>query len=290
MIFFLGIASCDSCFTDITPTQEQISDTTHSTKSPPTSPITDPTIASLPVMPTLVLDERKELLLYLLQTNNNCQLPCWWGISIGETKIRDSLEIFSKLTEEISSNYPSPLTDGTTTVKILLTELNDFKGLIKQDLIVNEEIITTIRISFDSVSDSLVHPFQPDYIFSTLGEPNEVWIQSYYSTPEGKFPVKISLIYLDKGIVFFYGLDGKLVEDSIEACFDTQNSFLIGLSNNVYELEFPEVMLKLLFIPVSASEEFYDLETATSLSVTHFIELFNDKKKDVCIRTLRELW
>jgi hypothetical protein len=71
-------------------------DTSKPSPSPIPSQTPKPTLMPTPE-PTLTIEESKALVLELLQTNGNCELPCWWGIVPQQSSIQEVKKLVNHL-------------------------------------------------------------------------------------------------------------------------------------------------------------------------------------------------
>ena len=84
-----------------------------------------PTFAPVPRQPinTPVEKDKDKIALELLETNNDCELPCWWGIIPNKTRWTDA-EVFLKLFSKISERH-SPKWDVYEVYSPLPVEYSD---------------------------------------------------------------------------------------------------------------------------------------------------------------------
>jgi hypothetical protein len=71
--------------------------------SPTPTPTQTPTATPLP-FPTLEPEEMQAFIAEMLATNGGCELPCWWGITPGETRWDDMVRSFNERSVRVEEN------------------------------------------------------------------------------------------------------------------------------------------------------------------------------------------
>jgi hypothetical protein len=150
-----------------------------STKTPaPTNKIS-PTISKTPTKgssPTMTstpwdFEYGREKIKDLYQTNGNCRLPCWWGITPGQTTVSEVRQSFTSYVEGdviaiepsgygIILYYPAPHT-------LIDYSLSTY---LEQD---RSEIVTIISMDGET---ALYGGFSPSYLLDNFGVPEKIWL------------------------------------------------------------------------------------------------------------------
>lgn len=95
-------------------------------------------------IPTLPFNEAREQSTELLQNNNNCKLPCWWGITPGQTTWQDAFLILAPLGGEISESMAELNENDSIYVRPPAPD-NEHKVLF-QPYYFEDNVVTTIEV------------------------------------------------------------------------------------------------------------------------------------------------
>jgi hypothetical protein len=123
--------------------------------------------------PTLPVSEAFARISELFHTNANCQLPCWWGITPGQTKWADAQRILFPLSRRIDS------TTNKDNEEIVFLRFpissNDTTG-IEHVYTIKGDVVQAIQIRLNDLS-----PFsEPKDILREFGVPDEVYLGGEY--------------------------------------------------------------------------------------------------------------
>lgn len=175
-------------------TPNTTSSATISASSAPEYPLLiTPRVTPLPSRsPTEVTDQ----LNYLLRTNGNCLLPCFWGIYPDQTRYEDLYSVIDQLkgrnffdvVEEnghlrVSSNFTY---EETGTIRVALTA--DLQGDVVKDL-----EVTLLNQLDTGIPPDAWSAYNVDEILSTYGVPDMA--ELYFATPYGALGFAIQLKY-----------------------------------------------------------------------------------------------
>jgi hypothetical protein len=234
----------------------------------------------------------RQQVLWLLETNNGCQLPCWWGIVPGQTEwsiAEEFLHRFDRDTFEIPLN--PDLTYYGVSVPLpfeLSAGDNTELGILVQNGIV-ERIQTGVSIG-DTPPGYLNHYTLSSFL-TTYGPPTEVWLSTYSSPPGGGpgstiLPFVVVMFYPDQGIAALYDDLGEIVGDMVRGC---PQAYPIS----TLELWTPNLGLtleELVNSSASFNMEYLSLEEATGMDEATFYETFKNPDNTTCLETPASLW
>ncbi len=141
-------------------TQFTSTETPRSTVTP--TPVVDTgllTLTPTPLLPPILTKaEALAFIVNMQETNGGCELPCWWGITSGETTVQVAKQVLSPL-----RNFPGLRSD----VGFHLDEYAD----IDVGIYTNGEVVTEIWV-FSSIPDAdqftYYHPSWQRYFLSEL--------------------------------------------------------------------------------------------------------------------------
>jgi len=238
--------------------------------------------------PTLLPDQARAKVLELLETNNGCKLPCFWGVVPGNTKwseVRESLR-------SISSQYSDDPEE--TNIEFFYSDLylpaNDIQGPwdLKLELGVYRDIIRTI-----SVSDFDLPNYHLRSFLLENGKPDEIWIYTNSRGPSNspdKVGFLVSLFYSEKQMIAAYGRGNAVISDTwIDGCIQYSPALKIWSLEKL--LSFPEAA-SFFYNHNVVGDGWKEISEATNgrLNVEKFYQTFTDQSAKPCFKTPRNLW
>jgi hypothetical protein len=279
--------------------------------APPASPSVTPRPATVPTSsqptpkpliiftPTLSADAAQELLISRLRDNGDCQLPCWWGITPGQTDLPRAfsiLRLFSSIalheTDESDDSddgyFMWRLPQGDFLVDV--TVGYDRRGTDE----VQELNVSVVMRSYDPQQlgyfvledPQLYFRYVPSLALSnvlrTYGPPQSVSLFG----DRGMDRVTLSLLYPSLGIHVEYVAGQRLQGDNFVMCPDKAYPSL-NLWNTTHAATDRRVML---LITEWEAAWHKPLPEAASLSVDDFVRLFSDGQNTTCLKTPIHLW
>lgn len=271
-----------------TPSQEP-SLTPTSTVLPKSTPTRQPTATEAP--PTISTPQGAEVtdqVLWLFETNNGCQLPCWWGITPGQTEwqtAQDLLSIFDSNIYETSA--PSGLTYYGIRIPLTLEVFSADHmelGILAYDGVV-AEIITDV--SFGNTPPGYLTHYTLSTFLTTYGQPTEIWLFTYRSAfEEGDLPFAVALFYSEQGILALYSDNGERQSDLVQGCPQEDPVSFLSLWSPDLDLTFKQVTEG----TSALDRDYLSLEEATEMDVATFYETFKSPDNTTCLETPVELW
>lgn len=271
-----------------------------STPTPPATPTPSPTHTptnppTLTPLPTLTQKERDAQILQLLQTNGDCSLPCWWGISPGTTTWDTARQLFVSMGSKVPTYSRR---DGSIVYEAGF-------DLLESDMYVDIEILPRDgRIeSLKVTSEDYLEPiaFQSDWelyslkqVLAAYGEPSRVWVQLAAGPirPESTtIGFGLWLFYDQLGFLIQYGMTGLKVQPIYHVCPATQGQGEMVYIQLVLRATETDIPLETL---AGVTEEWLPyllpIEEAAGLSVTKFYTLFITENDIPCFDTPRDIW
>ncbi len=164
--------------------------------------------------PTLPADEALEVILALYENNGGCELPCWWGVTPGETLWKD---VYARFAPFSHIGAARPLEEGVVRYEIEIEvpeELSPIEYFFPI-MYVDHGIVVDISLNTRYVMRSFDYSLAG--LLGRFGLPEEIWLKfvSGYGD-EGYY--YINLFYPQQGI--FIGSNGtrERVGDSLVVC------------------------------------------------------------------------
>jgi len=255
--------------TTATPTPT-ILPTTTPTKKPTTTPI-----------PTLGAEEALAFVRQMQTTNGGCGLPCWWGITPGETTRAQAEQILAPL-----DAYIIPYSDD------FLLRFPDYSGLWVDVYGRGDEPISWIDIRasyYGSDGSGRRFPFDESWYLYSLegvleqwGPPSKVWLGFGPQIEDAAISFgELFVFYNDLGLVIEYDGVAERTGAIVEGCFDLDQlvDIRISITTPMY-ISGP---------PWEYETDTQMLETVTDLTPEIFHERFQGADS-ICIESPVDLW
>ena len=273
-------STSDTSYSRTTPTRLSTATLT-STSHPTQLSSTTPTVVLTP-LPTLLPEDAQELVLKLLETNGDCQLPCWWGWIIpGKTKWEDVNRFLQTFATNVRLNGEK---NGL--------QLWSAYFKVPDTVQLSEELIASIDVQNGIVEQLLVGQL---YTLTDLlqenGKPNDVLLEISDDTfeefsPWGRFT--LVLFWREKGILAVY--QGRIEKtELLNLCMNkidkTAPSF--WLWDPLKEKTMEEVGGELLFGTPPFLPEFYSLQEVIGIDVEAFYQTYSAPNNiNICFQIL----
>lgn len=245
----------------------------------PTAIIPATTKTTTATVQPLIEMEPKERTLELLQGNNDCKLPCWWGIIPGETQQNTAVNIlrpFSIISTEKSSDWLVYF------VRSPIDSVYSDIGEVRMTIAIQNRIVREMEIyGFNEESYTL------SSILNDYGTPDGIYISTYesdYGLPVGIVPFTLAMYYKEIGIMATFSTRANVSESIIFACIDKSPSFYLWSPQDRdlsvgYITEWEREKIKYL-----------NIEQSTNFDVESFYTTFRNNNSPVCIETPINLW
>lgn len=242
-----------------------------------------PTPSNTPV-PTLSVEQEGDLLHSLMANNDDCELPCWWGIIPGETSEQEAQEMFisygldewtpSENYRIVGIGYPHP--GSSTYSRDVIVEFWVEKGLIRY-----------IGVDGGYRHDALRSTFVQDWHSYRLAEIlNRYRMPSYveFTAVENSPYYRLSLSYELSGFEIAYIMPFEpLSEGKEKICFDLEkidyialNLYAPGQTNDIPVNTIPKRL-----------DNYTSWETTTGLDLDTFYETYKDPSNSACVEVMR---
>jgi len=236
--------------------------------------------------PTLTVEESQKLVQDLLENNAGCRLPCWWGITPGETAWNEARQILLKVSSYVTPNIEDT-TSYSTSAKVYPPYPKDPARYIETNYFVENGVVRYMRVYIEGSTPY----YHLSKFLENYGVPTEIWIRTFPQEDMEFQPFLIDMFYQDLGVIVEYGTGHPLeeVNGNIRNCSinEMDSPFLHLWSPTTEELSFQEAKK---FIDTMSLPEPKPLFEATGMDVKTFSETFKNPEANACIETPRELW
>jgi len=248
------------------------------------TPTSTPTLTPMPTLPS---DEAQALAMALLKDETDCHLPCWFGVTVGETtwpEANNLFKTFSYLFEYSGSEDDPGREFGEMDyfyITIPVPKSMDFHGEVTQVFSVEDNIITSIwgRPGF-----ILAH------LLSTYGKPAEVWVRvNTFGAPP--FEVFMSLFYPEKNMLAtFIRRDAPYARSGvISTCVDAFQEESYNFILDIWSSDHPKSWRS--FQPFNSWDTAPPpLEDAIGMDLDTFYETYKNPDVEPCFEFPDDVW
>ena len=273
------------------------------------TPIPSPTsdIFEYPEAPPV--DDVLPLVENLMQVDEDCLLPCFWGFHLGENSIEETTEfVISNFQQipysttaderEVFADSEEPSTRGIDFYSTFLP-LSDGQLQVIFGSIDYKLVRIDIQL-YEAVNWLKENPFLLSELLNTYGEPSHVYL-SYAPSPSTAYV--LAVVYEDKGFIVEYSFGNSTLAGAelINERITEQGRFLICVEDPTYDsiqltLQLdgkPRPLLEVLQPSLddpSVYRPFWNIKDMTGLSVEEFTEIFaGDSNACIEVYSLAEL-
>lgn len=239
-------------------------------------------------LPTLDKESSSRKITELLETNDGCQLPCFWGIVPGQTTWQDARQKLETFASEIKLDgsagnityngndyfmeyyqvkYKVPGTTSNGNLRFLIWD----------------SIVT--RISVDR--EATTRRYTLSELLTQYKKPSRIFVHAQYDAPESPVPFDLILYYPEQRFLAAYLLGAVRDQGYLKSCPDRDSPVLISWAPNRVMDEKTIERDTLGPDPVPALQ---DLTSATQLSIDRFYEVFRKPQNNACIESPINFW
>ena len=219
----------------------------------------------------------------LLDTNGNCELPCWWGIVPGQTRWQNVRDFLFPMADHVDSDNVSARGEEYIHLFFNTTYPKNDLSVFQQQYSVQNGIVEEIQINTTYLS----HYSRPIDILNSVGKPQEIYIGGTIEPIMNSQAFFIALYYPNRGIlsVFETGLQDMQYASTIKVCFSKifYSEIYLWSPNKSFENQIVKIL-------DGISKNHHSLESVTSLTVDDFFNLFTDTSLAPCFNTPTDDW
>lgn len=255
----------------------------------------EPTVAVPPTvvwtpLPTLSPEEAEIQVLDLLQHNAGCRLPCWWGITPGETSVSTAIQFLSSFTHlwtvlGTPGNESSVDVEQGASINSMVSSYRVFGNYGSVDYTFRDGVIDTIYAYHGGgTGDRRAEVYQLSRILDSYGNPDEIWFSAAPNSPLGN-TADLYLFYGQQGIFVHYVYQNLVVSaDKMEVCpHGVGPEELYLWSPSTYQIA---TFQDYFGYPIS----WPPIETSLGVDQDTFYQTFKGNSYNTCINTPTRLW
>ncbi len=236
--------------------------------------------------PTLTVEEREALpsrVRELLKTNGGCELPCWWGITLGQSGWpADPFVACLAVRGSFAFDTPHPTQPFDYYIDITFNR--------------RDRIIQSIKISsgkFNRMGKASSQFYRDwaryslDQVLTRYGKPSQVLLELWPNPPEPYYPYRLFVFYEELGILIAY--EGPAIPgETFRVCpeFEQVTDLRLWLQSPNQEYSF----LQLANLDPTEQAQLLPIEEATGMDVETFYKTFKEAYTTVCLESPAEVW
>ena len=239
----------------------------------------------LPILPTLSFVESDAVVMDLLVNNAGCKLPCWWGITPGETTWNEANQFLATFS---TIEGPAVQSIENITYEAYAAHFNLDEKKYSIDLINTNGIVIDIGLQ----PDVTVFDHKLNKLLTSNGQPEEVWLAPMPATPGGSWFYLI-LYYPEKGIMARYGGSASpiiKIDSSGNAIITAIRICPVSMGPELW-LVAPNTLKGVMGNPALGGVEFTNLlipiQDITEMSLEDFYLTFRNADNYICFETIR---
>jgi hypothetical protein len=227
----------------------------------------------------------------MLEANGGCKLPCWWGISPGQTRWHEAKELLGLCEADARE------TDGNVSHDVMYVPLDPDQPSrygIRLIFAESDGVVQSIQVRSEMFVGEVSERFPQDWnrysldrLLTTHGKPTQVMLEFWPNPPGPDYPYDLFVFYEHLGILINYG-----------GSAESGSSFLI--CPDLDEIQHLHLwlrptgedtsLLQLADLDRLELAQMLPLEEATGMSVQAFYEVFGQPGAAACLETLAEVW
>jgi hypothetical protein len=236
---------------------------------------------------TLPANEALAIVNDLLVNNGGCNLPCWWGITPGETSWQEAHQFLATIATKIEQGGSGlHVENGVTYQTTNYSVTYDIAGVPSGGgalFSIKNGIISSIYVG----PASTVQSFKLHQLLTDFGKPEKVLLKTYPNTPELYLPFRLVLFYANHRILAFYEYEAHKEGDLLQGCpLSVGPELWLWSTNEVWtEKDAEEIVLG-----PDSPNPLRPLEEVTDMSIDDFFQAFKNPESKTCIETPMDLW
>jgi hypothetical protein len=246
-----------------------------------------PTIVWTP-LPTLEANKAEMQVLDLLNNNAGCRLPCWWGITPGETSTTNTVQFLSSFTDLDTSwgssghEQSGPVQPGSI-IGDLGSSYRVFGDYGNIEYTFRDGFVDTISAYHGGgTGDHRVDTYQLSRILTSYGKPDEAVIFAAPTAPGG---ASLDLyIFYDLGIfVHYLYFNVEFVGSNMRVCPQ-------GIGPEELQLWSPKTRQLTLDSYLPGTTPLPALQATIGVDLETFYRLYQSPENRACLETPTDLW
>jgi hypothetical protein len=250
-----------------------------------------------PSQPTLTSQERENYVQESLSSGSNCKLPCWWGITPGETTWDDAEQLLLYLGVRIGAvpgSDPETIWHGTGGFDFEGISINNSFGFVESDGVVDVILISSEGYNRPEEFQALWKNYSPKKILERYGAPDRVRLNVTEAYALGR-GYHLWFFYDELGFMFRY--PGDIIDAPVlRVCPVIERMRAIDLSlqapTSSLSLERFDAVLEDIRLETETGKTrvLHSIQDATGLDEKEFYNMFMSEEQPTCFDTPQDIW
>ena len=275
------IASMGNTPVSTMPGDTPIGEATYET-IPPKRPNQTPTPTFIP---TLSVKDKQQLLSNIFETNGNCDLPCYWGITPGVTTWEEAAQFLSR----IGTIYGPGGNVAVPSYGPVFEDLEGDLGDMSPTFRVRGGIVIAILTNSGWVSRDF--DYRLSGLLTFFGIPQEIWIEAVKNPSDDQPFYNLALWYPEKGAFLELFGNATLEGGNLSLCpqeYFTRYPYLpyLTLWDLAEEVDFKQFGRNFLGDENGWNHDFYqplEMNSIDHLTNKDFYDIYREPGTDTCI-------
>lgn len=256
------------------------------TPSPSVEPATLTSVVPPPSpLPTIPPQDRGRAYADLVASNGGCELPCWWGLVLGESSLGDVRQRYAPFQPLFTEQtFPS----GVASIYALFEDPQIENGTqLNHAFVAQDGVVIEAMIEIDRHPDYQIEP-----LLNRLGQPHEIWLRTLPNFREGILPMYFLLFYPDKGVLISYAMDGERDNNHVLGCFNGLGGVAVRLWDPlIWDPDGDKGFLdRTERGDFSLAEGYLPIEEVSNWDAERFYIVLSDPGHTECLETPAGLW
>lgn len=226
----------------------------------------------------------------LIQYNGGCRLPCWWGLTPGQTRWETAQELLTALDMGIHAYGEETDSLRSYDVTALGSGLRFAQNYVLQDGVITRILVTASPAHGygDAQFAQDWHPYRLSQILAVYGAPQQVFLLTYRSGPDSPLPYYLLVFYPAQGFLVYYTGNRIQAGDALSICpMQSEIILLLWPPGEYASLAEAIPQPNPFFHP---AEDYAPIQEVTEMSVEVFYDRFKDADEQTCFETPGDLW
>jgi len=259
--------------------------TTEYTETQTRVPTATKTVA-MTLTPTEEKKSKEEVDAWLLEKvfEPECDLPCFWGITPGETSWEDAVEEISPYADEVNSGDAE---NGGYYYAFLFYSAPEkiTNSILSVGIHYEVEEILSITLGGGLTKVPL---YSIPSVLSQYGLPGEVWLSAFSGYPNddrSPRPSAMHMLYPEMEVLFnYWGYPGIVEDGIVKNCLEGGPSLKIWAPGELPSMETFDERFSYMTYP------YLHVEEALGMNLNLFYETYKGESGYICIETPADLW
>jgi hypothetical protein len=248
-------------------------------------------------LPTIAVEEQENYIKEFLETNTDCRLPCWWGVTPGKTSWQETESLLRHLGATI---FPFQMESGGNRYAVRLLGLPQLALSFREGKAPGSSVnIIYVGGNISGAQDqrefeAFWENYSPKEVMSKYGVPSRILLYTMGTLGQTDLGIHgYTLWIFYDSLAFMIRYDGFIAdEETFRFCFNLNQG-----ANDIDRIELilqrPDYSLPLEHLDSILStnpSRGIPIQNVTNINVEEFHQLFTQIEKPHCLETPHDIW